>query len=93
MVTKTKERPKIRDSNLTILVTARNLIQFFCYSPGFNFDNLCYSEDSNSKFFFTARILTIFFSPGPATELGLKSVLYKKDEPVANGTAGIQENL
>ena len=32
------------------------------------------------------------YSPGPATELGLKSVLYKKDEPVANGIAGISKN-
>ena len=30
-----------------------------------------------------------FSSPGPATELGLKSVLYKKDELVANGVAGM----
>lgn len=34
---------------------------------------------------------TIDISPGPATELGLKSVLYKKDEPVANGSAGRKE--
>lgn len=30
---------------------------------------------------------TIDISPGPATELGLKSVMYKKDESVANGSA------
>ena len=31
---------------------------------------------------------TIDISPGPATELGLKSVLYKKDEEVLNGKPG-----
>ena len=31
---------------------------------------------------------TIDISPGPATELGLKSVLYMKDEDVLNGKPG-----
>ena len=34
---------------------------------------------------------TIDISPGPATELGLKSVLYKKDEDVLNGKPGNQQ--